>query len=272
MSAYNERTVFQKRSRRSEVLWRWVGRRVAIGAVLCSIASAAFAEAQEELSDAARLSAIVRMLEEMAPESRRASARIRSAYRRELRSAISDRDALIASLESGELARLPAEAVRFNLDLRLAGDHPIAERDLVYQPLYVAARPAALGALAAVSTRVRSGRVEVTSLVRHYDYQRALSRTNPNAATTVPTHTMGLAFDISLLNTPLDTAFEIRDVLRAMSESGELFVIAETHQLVFHVVPAPEYLGYFEALYHSFMLLLPDGSGQQVVVADAATN
>jgi hypothetical protein len=211
------------------------------------------------------------MLESMAAESRRASAHIRSAYRRELRGAISSRDALIKSLESGTLGRLPVNPSRLNLDLRLAGDHPIAERDLVYQPLYVAARPSTLGALFAVAGRVRSGPVEVTSLVRHHEYQRALRRTNANAATTVPTHTMGLAFDVSLLNTPLDTAYEIRDVLRAMSAAGELFVVAETRQLVFHVVPAPACLDTFDALYDSVMMLLPDGSHPAVVIADDAT-
>ena len=250
------------------MLQRWIGRGVIIVVVA---SSTGWAEAQVAGTDeAVRIRAIAQMLEEMAPESRRASARIRSAYRRELRTVLSDRNALIASLESGHLARLPAHPSVFNLDMRLAGDHPIAERDLVYQPLYVAARPATLGALFAVATRVHSGPVEVTSLVRHHHYQRALQSINANANTKVPTHTMGLAFDISLINSSLETAHEIRDVLRAMSEAGEVFVIAETHQLVFHVVPAPAYLVYFDGLYHSFMLLLPDRFRQTVVVADDA--
>ena len=208
------------------------------------------------------------MLAEMAAESRRASAKIRSVYRRELRSALADRDALISSLERGTMARLPDNPARFNLRLRLAGEHPIAERDLVYQPLYVAARPATLGALFAIAGRVRSGPVEVTSLVRHHEYQRALRRSNPNASTKVPTHTMGLAFDISVLNSSVETVREIRDVLRAMSAAGDLFVIAETHQLVFHVVPAPGRLAFFEALYEAVMMLSP-GTSRGTVVAYA---
>jgi hypothetical protein len=247
---------------------RWIGRCVAIAAVVSSTVTAAARAQAIEVDETERIRAIGEMLEEMTPQSRRASAEIRSAYRRELRTAISDRDALIASLESGHIARLPVHPSQFNLDLRLAGDHPIAERDLVYQPLYVGARAATLGTLFAVARRVRSGPVEVTSLVRHHEYQRALRRTNANANTTVPTHTMGLAFDISLINASVETAYEIRDVLRAMSEAGEIFVIAETQQLVFHVVPAPGYLQYFDALYHSLMMLLPDGSSGTVVVAD----
>jgi hypothetical protein len=50
---------------------------------------------------------------------------------------------------------------------------------------------------------------------------------------------MGLAFDISILNVPMASAREIRDVLRRMRDDGELFFIAETRQLVFHVVPSP---------------------------------
>ena len=236
---------------------------------LVGAASANHAAAQTvELGDAARLAAVVELMSEMAVESRDASEKVRRVYRRELESALVDRPALIASLESGDIARVPENPAQFNLRLRLAGAHPIAERDLVYQPIYVAARPATLGALFAVAARVQSGPVEVTSLVRHHEYQRALRRTNPNAATSVPTHTMGLAFDISVLNMPLETVREVRDVLRAMSDAGDLFVVAETHQLVFHVVPAPERLAFFEALYDGLMLLSPDTS-RAVVVAQA---
>jgi hypothetical protein len=220
------------------------------------------------LNTQARLSAIIELMSEMTEESRVASAEIRAAYSPELDGALRDRPALIRSLESGDMARLPENPAQFNLDLRLAGAHPIAERDLIYQPIYVAARPATLGALFAVAARVQSGPVEVTSLVRHYQYQQALRRTNRNAFTRVPTHTMGLAFDISVLNMSLETVREVRDVLRAMSDAGGLYVVAETRQLVFHVVPAPERLRFFEALYDGLMTLSPDPH-RAVVVAEA---
>jgi hypothetical protein len=221
--------------------------------------------------DAARLSAVTALMAEMTAESRRASSRIRAAYRGELDNAVRDRPQLIASLEAGTLARLPENPARFNLDLRLAGAHPIAERDLVYQPLYVAARPATVGALLALASRVHSAPLEVTSLVRHDEYQQTLRRTNANANTEVPTHTLGLAFDISVLHMPLDAARELRDVLRAMSAAGDLFVIAETRQLVFHVVPVPERVPFFEAIYDAAMALAPDAFPHMVTAVAADT-
>jgi len=237
-------------------------------AALTSIPAATYAR-EPQPGQARRLPAVTALMAEMAAESRRASAQVRSAYRAELENALRDRPQLIASLERGTLARLPVRPERFNLDLRLAGSHPIAERDLVYQPLYIAARPATVGALLAVASRVSSGPLEVTSLVRHDDYQQTLRRSNANANTEVPTHTMGLAFDISVLHMSPDAVRELRDVLRAMSEAGDLFVIAETRQLVFHVVPAPDRLAFFEAIYDAAMALEP-AAFPAVVTAVAA--
>lgn len=197
----------------------------------------------------AHVASLSEMMAGMAAESRAASAAIQAAYRGELEAALADRSALIDSLESGHVALLPERPRQFNIAVRLAGDHPIAERDLVYQPIYVAARPATLGALLTVASRVEGGPIEVTSLVRHGQYQRMLRQTNRNAFTEVPIHTLGLAFDISVLNAPYATAVEIRDVLRAMAGAGDLFVVAETRQLVFHVVPTPQRLPFFEAVY-----------------------
>jgi hypothetical protein len=55
--------------------------------------------------------------------------------------------------------------------------------------------------------------------------------------------------DIALLNTPLKTVYEIRDVLRQMQAAGDLLVIGERQQLVFHVVPNPARLGHFMEIY-----------------------
>jgi len=239
-------------------------------AALTSIPVASYAR-EPQPGEAARLSTITALMTEMTAESRRAAAQVRTAYRPELEHALRDRPQLIASLERGTLARLPVRPARFNLDLRLAGAHPIAERHLVYQPLYVAARPATVGALLAVASRVSSGPLEVTSLVRHDDYQQTLRRSNANANTEVPTHTMGLAFDISVLHMSTDAVRELRDVLRAMSEAGDLFVIAETRQLVFHVVPAPDRLAFFEAIYDAAMALEPTAFPAVVTAAAVDT-
>jgi hypothetical protein len=85
--------------------------------------------------------------------------------------------------------------------------------------------------------------------VRHTEYQGELRKTNTNANTAVPMHTMGLAFDIALVNTPLSRAYEIRNVLREMRDAGDILFIGERQQLVFHVVPNPSRLGYFTDVY-----------------------
>ena len=74
-------------------------------------------------------------------------------------------------------------------------------------------------------------------------------KTNANATTAVPTHTMGLAFDIGLVNATPRQAYEIRDVLRKMRDAGDILFIGERQQLVFHVVPHPSRLGYFTDVY-----------------------
>jgi hypothetical protein len=183
-------------------------------------------------------------------ESRLDAERISAAYGEGASAfAFGDFEELTASARIGLIRPLPLDEYRFNLRPRLTGAHPIGEKDLPHQPAYVASRPATLGLLLHVASRVRSTRLEVTSLVRHEEYQRALQRTNPNARTALPTHAMGLAFDISILNVPIAAGREIRDVLRTMRDEGALFFIAETRQLVFHVVPAPGGAQFYAAVF-----------------------
>jgi hypothetical protein len=85
--------------------------------------------------------------------------------------------------------------------------------------------------------------------VRHAEYQAVLRTTNGNATTSVPMHTMGLAFDIALINTPMPRVREIRRVLESMRAAGDILFIGERQQLVFHVVPHPSRLGYFTGIY-----------------------
>jgi hypothetical protein len=137
---------------------------------------------------------------------------------------------------------------------------------LEHQVSYIAGRPATIGCLLDVASRVKSGPLEITSLVRHSEYQGALRATNANATTAVPMHTMGLAFDIALVNTPLATVHEIRDVLERMRDAGELLFIGERRQLVFHVVPHPSRLGHFTDVYTQ-VLGGPAAGGAAHVVA-----
>ena len=210
--------------------------------------------------------AIDRMMVQLAPQSAKASKAIRKAYRAHLDLLVLDRfDQLEGALANGGLAPLPADPLQFNLEPRLSGPSPIGEKDLDNQVSYIAARPATIGALLEIASRVKSGPLEITSLVRHTEYQGALRATNVNAATSVPMHTMGLAFDISLVNTPLPTVYEIRDVLLKMRNAGDILFIGERRQLVFHVVPAPSRLGHFTEVYERFVGASHGAAGAHVV-------
>jgi hypothetical protein len=196
-----------------------------------------------------RVAAAVRLMAPLRAESLEHARRIRDLYGAEAAGLrIADRAALLAALYDRRLVPVPLHRMPGEIRLRLLGQHPMGELDLRFQPSYLAARPETIGCLFAVASRVRSGPLDVTSLVRHDAYQRRLARRNANAVTDVPTHVMGLAFDISILHAPPSFAGELRDVLRAMAAAGDLYFIAEQRQLVFHVVPAPERRAYYTAI------------------------
>jgi hypothetical protein len=237
------------RHRISRGAWPLIAVALVIGASDAALAQSRVPDPAEErfLAQAGAMMAALRQ------ESRVDAARIVDAYRLASQyRPFEDRTALLSGSASGIVRPLPEDAGRFNIRPRLQGAHPIGEKDLPYQSLYVSAHPGTLGLLLHVAARSPSAALDVTSLVRHHAYQRALQRTNPNARTAQSMHAFGLAFDISILNIPLSAAVEIRDVLRQMRDDGSLFFIAETRQLVFHVVPNPRrldlYAGMFEAL------------------------
>lgn len=191
------------------------------------------------------------MMVSLAAQSLEASRAIRHVYAPQLDLLTLDAyDDLEGALETGSLAPLPADPERFNIRVRRGGANPIAEMDLDHQDSYVSARPATIGLLLDVASRVTTGPIEITSMVRHGEYQEALAGTNVNANTAVPMHAMGLAFDIALVNTPLDRIREIRDVLVAMRDAGDLLFIGERRQLVFHVVPHPARIAHYTDFYN----------------------
>ena len=211
------------------------------------LAAAASPASADSLTHAQQIN---KVMVAMAAQSARDAAAIKRLYRPHLDLLLLNRYAdLEGALATGGLAPLPPLYARFNLAPRLEGPHPIAEKDLGNQVNYLAARPATIGALILVASRVRSGPVEITSLVRHAEYQAVLKATNGNASTSVPMHTMGLAFDIALVNTPMPRVHEIRQVLQQMRAAGDILFIGERQQLVFHVVPHPSRLGYFTGIY-----------------------
>jgi hypothetical protein len=203
---------------------------------------------------------IDRMMVKLASQNARVAKIVRTEYRAYLNLLVlSEFDAVEDALYTGGLVPVP-QPDRFNLRVRTDGPAPIAEKDLANQASYIAARPATVGALLDIASRVKSGPLEITSMVRHTEYQDALRSTNANANTSVPMHTMGLAFDIALVNTPLKTILEIRDVLQAMQKAGDILFIGERRQLVFHVVPHPSRLGYFSDVYVAAMAAAADTS------------
>lgn len=234
--------------------------------LLLGFPSAALAAAQSKF-----IRSLDRMMVALGPESRRDADAIKEAYREHLNLLVLDQySQLEGALWTGGLAPLPHDPKSFNLQPRLTGPSPIGEKDLAHQTSYLSARPATIGALLEVASRVKSGPVEVTSLVRHTDYQDSLRSSNANATTSVPMHTMGLAFDIALINTPLATVYEIRDVLRQMRNEGEILFIGERRQLVFHVVPHPARLGHFTQRYAQTFGAPPPASGTPIVAFSKA--
>jgi hypothetical protein len=159
-----------------------------------------------------------------------------------------DRTSLASAIAAGRLRPLPAGASSIRVRPRLVGPHPIGELDRDFQRVYVAARPAAIECLMRIGASLPGGTLDLTSLVRHEAYQHRLSRTNLNATRQGSMHTTGLAFDISVLNVSPATATAIGDILLAMRAAGDLYFIAETRQLVFHVVPAASRLAEWRAL------------------------
>ena len=225
------------------------GRLVFILAVSFCLAPFGAARA-ERVSQTEYLSTVDQMVTEWMPRSAQAAAAIREEYRPYVPLLALDRfDDIENGLASGGLVPLPDDIERFNVRIRRDGAGPVGEKDLVHQDSYVSARAMTIGCLLDVASRVTSGPIEVTSLVRHLEYQNELRTTNLNAITDVPTHALGLAFDIAIVNTPLPTVLELQDVLRQMSDAGDVLVIAEHEQLVFHVVPQPSRLGWYTDVY-----------------------
>jgi hypothetical protein len=217
-------------------------------AIVGFIFPAATAEARG-VSREQHMTSVTQMMTALAPQSALAAAMIRGLYGPYLDFLVlNGYDQIEGALGNGGLVPLP-DPQRFNVVPRLEGLHAIGEKDPDNQASYLSARAATIGCLLQLASRVKSGPIEVTSLVRHSEYQDALRVTNINANPTVPMHTMGLAFDIAIVNTSLETVLEIRNVLQEMQKAGDILFIAERRQLVFHVVPHPSRLGYFTEVY-----------------------
>lgn len=203
----------------------------------------------QHVSEAEYLMVVNDMLTDLAPRSAHDAAAIRDIYRPYMDLlALGSLTDIEQGIATGGLVPLPADP-RFNVRVRLDGAGAVGELDVPHQDSYVSARAETIGCLLDVASRVKSGPIEVTSLVRHLEYQDELRVTNFNATTEVPTHALGMAFDIAMVNTPLERVLELRNVLRQMADAGDILVIGERQQLVFHVVPQPSRLGWYRDVY-----------------------
>ena len=242
-----------------------------LAATLCLVAASPAAAAPTSAAVSTFVTSIDEMMVALAPQNLQASKSIRQVYAPQLDLLMLEEFAdLEGALQSGRLAPLPMDPTRFNFAPRLEGPSPIGEKDLKHQHSYIAARPATLGLLLEVASRVKSGPLEISSLVRHGEYQELLQTTNVNANTAVPMHTMGLAFDIALANTRLKTIREIRDVLTRMRDAGDLLFIGERRQIVFHVVPHPSRLAHFTDVYNRAVGVASQVHGAHVIAAAPA--
>jgi hypothetical protein len=196
--------------------------------------------------DQSRVAVLRGLMRALREESIAHAARIHASYEAAERSdTFADRAALERAVHDGDIVSVP-DAGGHGIALRLRGAYQIGELDPRNQHLYVRARPEVVGMLLDIGSRV--GRpLDITSLVRHAGYQRALAQTNLNARVGLPTHAMGLAVDISVLHLRPGEFRALRDVLREMAEAGDLHFAAEQRQLVFHVVPAEARRAYYRA-------------------------
>lgn len=197
---------------------------------------------------------IYTMVSELRKQSHADALTIKEEYRSLIPSAMfEDRDHLRRAMDSGEL--VPLSSVELpRVQPRLYGESPIAEKDLENQQLYVSLRPAAMGMLIDIARRAEQGPIEITSVARTAEYQKALQRGNGNANTDVPTHAMGYAVDIGLKFAAAETAKDLRRVLEEMRTAGDIYFIAEANQLTFHIVPVPSRMEYFETIYQDALV------------------
>ena len=91
---------------------------------------------------------LVQIMNDLKEQNLEASLQIRALYTDFLNLLVIDGYSdLEAALGNGGVVPLPSDPARYNITLRTAGDHPIAEKDLVNQGSYLTARTATIGCL-----------------------------------------------------------------------------------------------------------------------------
>lgn len=169
---------------------------------------------------------------------------------------IADLEKLKLAREGGRIVPLPSNLTSLGVRVRVDGSSRIGEADLVNQNLYIGASPATVGCLLYAANELRLRRderiasLETNSLVRHLLYQKDLKkRGNQNADTLLPTHAMGMAFDLPRKYMSPRQRMFVEFILNDLRYAGMLVYIREGQQATYHVVPHPEYTTFFEKVY-----------------------
>jgi hypothetical protein len=156
--------------------------------------------------------------------------------------------------EFGQLVDVPSDPDGRGIVLRLEGGSRIGEleTDDYKQSLLCRLTKPAVGLLYRVASRMRQIEgpdyvpLEITSLVRTWDYQLRLTDVNPNADRTrdgvPPTHVLGMAFDIARTQMSYERQQRIEGVFDELAEAGELAYYKEgSHNglMHYHVMALP---------------------------------
>ena len=177
----------------------------------------------------------------------------------------------------GRLVEVKSDPEGFGIVLRLDGASRIGELeddDLKQRILCRLARPAA-GLLYRIAWRLRliEGEsyepLEVTSLVRTWDYQLRLTEVNSNADRTregvPPTHVLGLAFDLARSRMSKERQTRLESVLGEFADNGELAYYKEgAGNDTYHVIALPSAAEDLTRYYEKVT-----GDAQKRVVANA---
>lgn len=169
---------------------------------------------------------------------------------------IADLPALQAAWKNGRIKTLPNASAKLGVNIRTTSKSPIAERDLKNRQWYMGSEPATLGCLLYIAYELRQLQgnafvpLETNSLVRHLKYQDALGGRNTNARTQLPTHALGKAFDLPRTNLNRQQERDLTFILEDLESLGLLGWILEGAQRTIHVVPNPEYQGFFAGVYY----------------------
>jgi len=156
--------------------------------------------------------------------------------------------------ESGRLVDVPSDPLGRGIVLRLEGGSRIGElEDNTYRQLLLCrlAKPAA-GLLYRIASRLKliEGEayepLEITSLVRTWDYQLRLTDVNPNADRTregvPPTHVLGLAFDIARTSMSDERQQRVEFLFDQLAQDGDLAYYKEgssNGMMHYHVIALP---------------------------------